>query len=86
VINDSGVVAFFATYPGGAGVFTQTSLIAKTGDAICGRTVIGLGQPAINSGGLIAFAALFSDDSSAIILAQPKIPPTQLRNSPWPDQ
>jgi hypothetical protein len=45
VINESGIVAFFATYPGGEGIFTQTSLIAKAGDAICGRKLIGLGSP-----------------------------------------
>ena len=81
VINDSGVVAFFATYPGGAGIFTQTSLIAKTGDTICGRTLIGLGQPAINSGGAVAFAALFSDRSSAVILARPVMVPAESWNS-----
>jgi hypothetical protein len=66
-------VAFFGTYPGGAGVFTQTSLIAKTGDTICGRTLLGVGQPAINSGGEVAFAGLFSDGSSAIIPGPPII-------------
>ena len=71
VINDTGLVAFFATYPGGAGIFTQTSLIAKTGDTICGKTLIGVGQPAINSSGAVAFTALFSDRSSAVILARP---------------
>jgi hypothetical protein len=75
VINDTGLVAFFATYPGGAGIFTQTSLIAKTGDTICGKTLIGVGQPAINSSGAVAFTALFSDRSSAVILARPLVVP-----------
>jgi hypothetical protein len=73
VINDTGLVAFFATYPGGEGIFTQTSLIANTGDTICGKTLIGVGQPAINSSGAVAFTALFSDRSSAVILARPVI-------------
>lgn len=77
VINDNGLAAFFATYPEGAGIFTQTSLIAKTGDTIGGRTVIDLGQPAINGSGAVAFTALFSDRSSAVVLARPvKVPAT----------
>jgi hypothetical protein len=77
VLNDTGLVAFFATYPGGEGIFTQTSLIAKTGDTICGKTLIGVGQPAINSSGAVAFTALFSDRSSAVILARPAIVPAK---------
>lgn len=86
VINDMGLVAFFATYPGGAGIFTQTGLIAKTGDAIRGKTLIGLGQPAINGSGAVAFTALFSDRSSAVVLAQPVIVPAQSWNSGRHDQ
>jgi hypothetical protein len=86
VINDMGLVAFFATYPGGAGIFTQTALIAKTGDAISGKTVIGLGQPAINGSGVVAFTAMFSDRSSAVILARPLIVPDQSWNSGRHDQ
>ena len=86
VINDTGLVAFFATYPGGAGIFTQTSLIAKTGDTIRGRTLIGFGQPAINSGGAVAFTALCSDGSSAVILARPVLVPAESWNSLGHDQ
>jgi hypothetical protein len=70
VISD-GVVAFFATYSGGEGIFTQRTLVAKTGDTIGGRTLVGVGQPAISQSGTVAFAALFSDRSSAIVLAKP---------------
>jgi hypothetical protein len=73
VINDRGTVAFFGTFPGGAGIFTQSSLVVRTGDKVNGRTVIGLGQPAINDGGELAFTAVFSDDSSAVVLAQPEM-------------
>jgi hypothetical protein len=71
VINDAGIVAYTATTSGGMGVFTQSSLIAKTGDAVRGKTVVNLGPPAINSSGEVAFVAMFSDSSSAVILARP---------------
>jgi hypothetical protein len=73
VIDDRGTVAFFGTYPGGEGIFTQSSVIAKTGDVLSGRKLIGLGQPGMNRNGEAAFAAQFSDGSSAIVLARPTI-------------
>ena len=85
-INDAGLVAFFGTSPEGAGIFTQTSLIAKTGDTICGKTLTGLGQPAINNSGVVAFTALFSDRSSAVIVARPIIVPAKSLTSVRRDQ
>jgi hypothetical protein len=70
MISDNGVVAFFATYAGGEGIFTQEAAIAKTGETICGKTLVGVGQPVISKHGIVAFLALFSDRSSAIVLAQ----------------
>jgi hypothetical protein len=69
-----------------AWVNTTWKNFSATGDTICGRTVIGVGQPAINRGGAVAFAAWFSDRSSAIMLARPMIvPPPESQNSPWYD-
>jgi hypothetical protein len=71
MIDDCGTVAFFGTYPGGEGIFTQSSVIAKIGDQVGDKTLTGLGQPAMNNGGAVAFAAQFSDGSSGIVVARP---------------
>jgi hypothetical protein len=70
-INDSGTVAFFGTFSGGSGIFTPSALLAKTGDTIGGKTLTsfppsaltGLGSPAINDSGTVAFLGAFSGGS-----------------------
>jgi hypothetical protein len=56
-MNDSGAVAFQATYSNGAasGIFGQNQVIAKTGDTIGGLTLTGFGDVTINNSGTVAF-------------------------------
>jgi hypothetical protein len=59
-INKSGTVVFTSFFPGGIGVFTQSTLVAKAGDTIGGKTLNDVsGFPAINNRGTVAFYANF---------------------------
>jgi hypothetical protein len=79
-VNDGGMVAFTSlpdyTSPDCRlcnGVFTPSSVVAYTGDVIGGKTLSAVGHDiAINDAGEIVFAAVFTDGSTAIVLAQPK--------------
>jgi hypothetical protein len=79
-MNDRAVVAFTSlpdyTSPDCRlcnGVFTPSSVVAYTGDVIGGKTLSAVGHDlAINDADEIVFAAVFTDGSTAIVLAQPK--------------
>jgi hypothetical protein len=71
-INAGGTVAFYATYSEGAfvgeGIFTQASLLLKTGDAVRGQTLDGIGfVPALNDSGTVAVRGLQSSRGSVIL-------------------
>jgi hypothetical protein len=68
VINDTGTIAFAANFNGGSGIFTQSGLIAKTGDAVDGKVIHEVDNPAINGWGAVAFWASFSDGSEGIVV------------------
>jgi hypothetical protein len=60
-ISDDGTTIFFASFNGGPGIFTQSNLVAATGDTIDGRTLTNLGvSPVISHRGAIAFSGEFA--------------------------
>jgi hypothetical protein len=65
-INDSGTVAFWGEFPSGSvaanGIFTQSALLAKSGDTIGGQTLtfINIFAPTINDSGTVAFVGSFA--------------------------
>jgi hypothetical protein len=66
-INDSGVVAFLGSFAGGDGIFTQSALLAKTGDTIDGKALTHLlSRPAINDSGVVPFLASWAVDGIGI--------------------
>ncbi len=67
-INDSGEVAFWASYPGGGeGIFTQHGKIALEGETIGGQELIAFGQfPSISNSGEVAFIGFFRDETNLI--------------------
>src|SRR5262249_4274857 len=74
-MNDSGTLAFIAgsSFPFGPnGVFTQSASVLYSGDTLAGKTVQTVAFPAINNKGHIAFRAIFTDGTMAIVLARPK--------------
>jgi hypothetical protein len=71
-ISDAGTVIFYATFDGGltcalgspCGIFTQSNLVAQTGDTIGGRTLTDFGAfPKISHSGAIAFLGFFAGGS-----------------------
>ena len=61
-LNDNGNVAFFGSFSGGSGIFTQNSLLAATEDTIDGKTIASLartGFAALNNNGDVAFWGSF---------------------------
>ncbi len=52
------------------GVFTQSALLAQTGDIIGGVTLVFLRDVSLNNNGDVAFNAGFSDGGFGIVLAQ----------------
>jgi hypothetical protein len=60
-ISESGTIAFDASYPGGSGVFTPTSAIAKTGDMIDDLTLTSAASPNLNFNGDAVFSAGFTE-------------------------
>lgn len=71
-INASGRVAFYATYSEGAfvgeGIFTSTSLVLKTGDAVNGQTLEGISfVPAISDNGTVIVHGLLSSQKLAVL-------------------
>jgi hypothetical protein len=72
-INEAGTVAFHGFFTGGSGLFTQEGFVAGTGTVIDGREidyVSSLGRLALNDHGDLAFHALFTDRTEAIVLAR----------------
>jgi hypothetical protein len=60
-ISDDGTAIFYASFDGGVGIFTQSNLVAATGDTIDGRTLTNVGVfPAISHNGAIAFLGEFA--------------------------
>jgi hypothetical protein len=79
-IDSGGRVAFYATYTerdgGGEGIFTQTSLVLKTGDVINGRTLEGIGfAPALNDAGTVAVRGFLDSQASAVLTATTLLTP-----------
>src|SRR5215471_3650796 len=72
-ISDAGTVVFWATFDGSllcgtwgsaCGIFTQSTLVAQTGDTIGGRTLTDFGTlPAISHSGAVAFLGVFAGGS-----------------------
>jgi hypothetical protein len=58
-INNRGTIAFFSGFSGGSGIFTPSSVVAKTGDTISGLTLAATFCPAINDPGTIVFEGVF---------------------------
>jgi len=74
-IDSRGKVAFYATYSQGDGVgegiFTQSSLVLKTGDVVNGRTLDGIGfVPALNDRGAVAVRGIFDSQASGILASK----------------
>jgi hypothetical protein len=75
VINSSDRVAFYATYSEGSfageGIFTQTSSVLKTGDAVNGQTLDGISfVPALNDNGMVVVRGLLSSQALAILTSK----------------
>src|SRR5262249_10260294 len=71
-INSSSRVVFYATYSEGAfvgeGIFTEKSVVLKTGDAVGGHTLEGISfVPTLNDSGMVTVRGLFSSGTSAIL-------------------
>jgi hypothetical protein len=59
VVNNSGTVAFLATYDGFGSrmIATQDGVVVQTGDTIGGKTLGWINDPSLNAGGTVAFSA-----------------------------
>ena len=78
VLNDSGAVAFHGTFSDGAGIFTPTELLARSGyfddngkfvgEIIDGKFLLGIGvvrpDVAMNNAGAVVFGANFFDPAN----------------------
>jgi hypothetical protein len=76
-INNQGEVAFLATLvSGGQGVYTgdgeHTQKVLATGDHALGRTVASVSMAGLNDHGELSLHATFTDNTSAIIRAEPE--------------
>jgi hypothetical protein len=58
-LNSSDTVAFFGTFPGGSGIFTQKALLVRSGDTVGGQMVTGFGLPVIDDSGTVAFLGIY---------------------------
>jgi hypothetical protein len=67
-LNDLGQVAFYGSFAGGNGVFTQDKLLIAKGDVIDGKSLIFLGGGSFNDSGTIALVGSF--DTSAGVFTQ----------------
>src|SRR5262249_45095169 len=73
-INDSGTTTFLGVFAGGHGFFTPSSLVVHTVNAIGGRTLTFLDNPAaINNGGTLGFHAHFSGGEGIFTLDRPLV-------------
>jgi hypothetical protein len=59
-MNNDGSLAFVGEFAGETGIFTQTALLAKSGEVIAGQKLVALGPPAINDRGIVAFQGWLS--------------------------
>jgi len=84
-VSEHGKTAFYATYAGGAGIFTPDSAVIKTGDPIGLDKLksILFNTAAINSRGTVVFAAQLDDNSKVIVIAEPN-DGFSLRDDAWP--
>ena len=84
-VSEHGTTAFYATYAGGAGIFTPDSAVIKTGDPIGLDKLksILFNTAAINSRGTVVFAAQLDDNSKVIVIAEPN-DRFSLRDDAWP--
>ena len=58
-LNSSDTVAYFGTYPGGAGIFTQKALLVRSGDTLGGQKLTSFGLPVIDDSGTVAFLGMY---------------------------
>ena len=58
-LNSSDTVAFFGTYPGGAGIFTQKALLVRSGGTVGGQKLTSFGLPVIDDSGTVAFLGIY---------------------------
>jgi hypothetical protein len=72
-VSKRGKTAFYATYAGGAGIFTPVSVVIKTGDPIGLDRLksILFNTAAINSRGAVVFTGQLDDNSKVIVMAEP---------------
>ena len=58
-LNSSDAIAFFGTFSGGTGIFTQKALLVRSGDTVGGQKLTSFGLPVIADNGTVAFLGTY---------------------------